>query len=122
MPLTQSAVVANHDVGLPAVAAAVAIFSSSRGGLLEISLENADGAVSGTVSLQVSADGVTYANASAAANGQAIANVVIKPGTRQVFAITLREGQDNFLQIYGSGGVRLQAQFRGNVGLQLVLM
>lgn len=123
MPLSQTASVPNHDIGLPAVAAnGIARFKASKGGKLSIEFENADGVADGTVSVEVSADDSTYAATSVANNGAVVTNAVIQRGTRKGFTITLRQGLDNFLRINGSGGTRLQVQFRGDVGLQLVLM
>jgi len=138
MPKSQVAAVSNYDVNFPVGAAAadqvVALKLRSRfgrGGKVTIRIEptssfggqNEDAESDVEVTVQVSEDGVTFANTTAANNGVAVVDEAVVALTHKEFEIGLRQGKDVFVQVKGRGitrGARVHIQVRGNEDLDLV--
>ena len=117
MPQLQSAQVANYDFGAPNVAGApgdvVLRFTLQRGGKLDFSFANPVGDADFLASVEVSADGVTYAATTVANNTLAITNASIRRKHAALgFSISLRANLDRFLRIRASGGARGEVQIR----------
>jgi hypothetical protein len=95
------------------------MFLASRGGLVQMRFEGI-GSAAIAVTVQVSADGKTWANTSAAANVQAIVSESIAPSQHKNFEINLRAGLDNYVRVIAVGGDRGQVQVRSEVELEVV--
>lgn len=113
MPRTQTANVAIYDFGAPVTEDAVLTFQARRGGRLTVRLENY-GDTDLAATLQVSDDGSTWADTTAAANTTAVADVTIPPRQYREYQISLRDGEDAWMRLQASGGVRGQMQVRGD--------
>jgi len=121
MPQLQTAVVDVYDFGAPVVEDEVLKFRVPRGGKLDLNFENSEGLADGTVTVQVSADDVTYVDTSAAANLVAVADEVVQRGTRKSFAgVLLRNNLDKYIQVLASGGTRMNLQMRKDQNLEIV--
>lgn len=95
----------------------------NNGGLVAVRIENGDGLHPLDVTLQVSADGVTWANTSAANNGDAVVNEAVARTAAVDFSVLLRQDTDNYLRLVarGTGGEsRGQMQLRGRPALDIV--
>lgn len=120
MPRIQSAVVDNYDYGAPAVEAEVLKFKVKKAGRLIVTFLNADGAADIVNTLQVSPDGSTWADTSAANNLAAVADeTVVKRGSAS-FETLLRAGEDLYLRLLAVGGARGQMQVRGEAELDIL--
>jgi len=138
MPKSQVAAVSNYDVNFPVGAAAadqvpvLALRSRfGRGGKITFRIEptsgfggeNEDAESDVEVSIEVSADGVTFTPTTAANNGVAVTDEAIPALTHGEFEINLRQGLDNVVRVQGRGtdrGSRVHIQVRGNSDLDLV--
>lgn len=120
MPNSQTAVVAQYHVGLPATKGSVLRFKKrpNRGGVIGFRLENS-GDTTVTVSLEVSLDDTTYAATTSANNLEAVTDVVIPPRVFREFTVLLRAGADTYLRVAGSGG-ELDVQMRGDKILNIL--
>ena len=114
MPASQTAHIDTFDFGAPSTEATIKDWAvrDDQGGNVYIRFENAEGLADGTVTLQVSADDSTYADTTAAANLEAVADVSIPRKTFKDFTINLRAGKDKYLRLLASGGCRMTAQIR----------
>jgi hypothetical protein len=119
MPRIQVATVPVFDFGAPisgdpltTEASRVLKFKvkDQQGGKLTIDVEADD--VPLDASVLVSDDGVTWAAATASANGEAISAVTIKPLCHQTFEPVVRAGKDKFFAIGVVGGGRGRATIR----------
>jgi len=120
MPQTQTAQVALYDFGAPAGALAEVLkFRARKGGKLDLKLEN-PGVEAFNASVQVSADGTTWAATTAANNGTAVTNLAVPAKQSKEATINLRDGQDNFVRVLANGGVRGQIQIRPDSLLEIV--
>lgn len=123
MPKSQVAVIANYDFGAPAVEDEVLKFRVKGGGKLGLRFENADGVNDVEVTVQVSADGSSWADTTAAANVVAVANESIQKRTFKDFTILLRQTQDAYMRVQAVGGARAVMQVRDSTqGLEIVLI
>jgi hypothetical protein len=123
MPQMQSAQVAVADFGAPNVAAPVLVFQALSGGVVDLDFFNSEAKTDLTVSVQVSADGITYNATSVNNNSAVITNVAVQPRVQRNFTINLRNNIDNYFRVVASGGVRGTMQYRSaNAQLQQVLM
>jgi hypothetical protein len=121
MPQSQVAKRDVYDFGAPAAEAVVLKFRVPRGGKLDLNFENSEGVADGEVTVQVSEDGVTYADTTAAANLVAVANEAVQRGCRKSFAgVLLREGLDNYMQVQALGGCRMNLQMVKDQNLEIV--
>ena len=121
MPRTQVANIGTYGFGAGVTENAPLTFSVRRGGLLTIRDENQNEPQTGpiVVTLQVSADGTTWADTAATPNLTAVADVSIPARQYREWQVRLRQGQDNFLRLQASGGGRGELQIRGDEILQI---
>ena len=120
MPASQIAKVDLYDFGAPAAEAVVLSFSVLNGGKCTLRFENPEGVADGEVTVQVSDDGVTYADTSAANNLVAVANEAIPQKQWKEYVILLRQTQDAFMRVQAVGGTRMQLQIRKDAKLEIV--
>lgn len=120
MPRLQTAQVANFDFGAPAVSAQVLRLKARQGGKLDGVFTNL-GDTDLTVSIQVSDDNVTFAATTAANNLAAVTNLVIPARQSREVLISLRQGEDNFVRVMASGGVRGEFQVRDSARLDVLV-
>jgi hypothetical protein len=116
MPQNQVANIAVFDFGAPAATATVLKFRAKPnvGGKLDLKFENSDGANQITVSVEVSADNVTYAATTAGNNLAAVTNLAVPRKVSKEATILLRRGVDLYLRVTASGSARGQLQMRGD--------
>jgi hypothetical protein len=112
MPQTQAASVSTYDFGAPSALATVLTFRVMHGGLMQLRFESADGAATGVVTMQRSADNITYANTTAAENTTAVVAQNVARAQPKDFSVSMRDGVDNYMRVQASGGTRLQLQIR----------
>lgn len=121
MPQTQTAQVAVYDFGAPVAIGTVLQFRARQGGKLDIKFENpAPSSVPFIATLQVSADGITWADTSATSNGEAVAAVSVPPRESKEFTVILRADKDRHFRLRASGGTRGQVQIRPDSILEIV--
>lgn len=115
MPSMQSAVVANYDFGAPVVEDVVLSFrvKENQGGKLDLMIENqSENPLTATI--QVSEDGVTYADTS-------VADLEVLAKTRSDGqTILLRQGLDKFVRVQAVGGTRGRLQVRPDSLLDII--
>lgn len=116
MPGTQVATIGTYDFGAPATEAVVLSFRTKKdqGGKLELLFTNDDGAATGTVTVQVSANGSSYSDTTAAANLTAVADKAIAPKITMAYTVLLRRGTDLYMRVQAVGGCRMGLQIRGD--------
>jgi hypothetical protein len=121
MPRTQVANIGTYGFGAGVTENAPLTFSVRRGGRLTVRAENQNepNTTALAVTLQVSADGTTWADTTAAANTTAVADVSIPARQYREWQISLRQGQDNFFRLQAVGGGRGELQIRGDEILQI---
>lgn len=115
MPSMQTAVVANYDFGAPVAEAVVLEFrvKENQGGKLDLMFENQSENPM-TVTVQVSADGTTYADTS-------VADLEVLAKTRSdAKTILLRQGLDKFVRLQAVGGTRGRLQVRPDSLLDII--
>lgn len=122
MPLSQVANIGVYDFGAPTAIATVLIFrvKGKTGGKLSLKFENPDGVNDGTVSVEVSADGVTYAATTAGNNLAAVTSVAVPRRTAKDATILLRRDTDAWMRVRALGACRMQLQIRGDAILEPV--
>jgi hypothetical protein len=118
MPKSQVAAVQNFDVGLPATEGEVLKFRVVHGGKVSMRFENAEGLYDGTVSVQVSPDGSTWADTTDADNLKGVVDEVIPQVEHRDYTLLLREGVDTHMRVVGLGETRLQVQIRADMNLE----
>lgn len=116
MPRTQTANTGVYDFGAPVTEDTVLQFKARHGGRLTMRFENY-GDSDLEVTVEVAPDASTWADTTAAANNEAVANVTILPRTYQEFDVLLRDGQDSDMRVLAVGGVRGMLQLRGDEAL-----
>jgi len=119
MPASQVAKVQNFDFGAPAAEASVLKFQVRKGGKCTLRFENPEGVADGEVTVQVSDDGTTWADMTAANNLTAVANVSIPRKQWREYVVLLRETKDAFMQVLAVGSTRLQMQIRADAKLEV---
>jgi hypothetical protein len=123
MPKTQVAHVQNYDFGAPVSQAEVLKFSVEVGGKRSLHFE-AIGDNPITVTVQVSPDGSSWSNTSAANNNTAVVSEVLPAGVWKEYQVNLRAGKDTFMRVLASGADRCQLQIRGgtaeNLGIRVI--
>jgi hypothetical protein len=99
------------------------IWRVAQGGVVNFRFVTGNG-ISYLVTLQVSADNVTWANTSASGNGQAVVAEQVDAVSHRNFELNLRAGLDNFLRLVASGingnGGRGQVQVRSEAKLDVL--
>lgn len=116
MPRSQTANTGVYDFGAPVTEGAPLVFRARHGGRLTMRFENY-GDTDLTVTVQVAPDGSTWADTTSAANTTAVADEAIPPRQYREFDVLLRDGQDTWMRVQASGGVRGQLQIRGDESL-----
>lgn len=121
MPRQQVANIGTYGFGAGVTENAPLTFSVRRGGRITARVENQNDPLTGAiaVTLQVSADGTTWADTAATPNGTAVADVSIPARQFREWQILLRQGQDNFFRLQASGGGRGELQIRNDEILQI---
>lgn len=118
MPRTQVANIGTYAFGAGVSATNFPVFAVRRGGRLTIRIEN-QGDAAMTVTLQVSADNSSWTTTTAAANTTAVSSASVPVRQYREYQISLREGQDKFMRLQASGGVRGEMQVRGDEILEI---
>ena len=118
MPKSQIANIGHYTFGAGITENAPLTFRVRHGGRLTVRAENnSDRAM--TVTLQVSADGSTWADTAATPNGTAVADVSIPVRQHREWQINLRQGQDNWFRLQAAGGAQGNLQIRGDEILEI---
>ena len=122
MPRTQVGQVPVHDLGAPAVEAAVLLFKvrTHEGGLLNMLFEAPDSTRNVVYTVQVSPDNSSWADTTAAQNLDAVADEVLLPRGKRQHDVLLRAGVDNYVRVQAVGGDRFQLQIRNEEILELL--
>lgn len=122
MPQNQIATQGHYDFGAPVTEGEVLRFRTrdNRGGKLQLLFENPDGESDGVVTVQVSPDGTTWADTTAAANLEAVADVTVERRCSRQAEILIRPNEDAFMRVQASGGTRMALQIRGDAILEIV--
>ncbi len=122
MPKSQVANVPIYDVGCPVTEAVVLKFRvrDKQGGKLQMAFIAEDSDAALTFTVQVSVDGVTYTDTTAAENQTAVADLSVNARTRRDRVVFLRPQIDNFVQIQASGGGRGQVEIRRDDLLDII--
>lgn len=116
MPRTQTANTGIYDFGAPVTEGVALKFKTRHGGRLTMRFENY-GDSDLEVTVQVAPDDSTWADTTAAANNEAVANEVIPPRQYREFDVLMRDGEDNDMRVQAVGGVRGMLQCRGDESL-----
>jgi len=119
MPARQIASVDNYDFGAPAVEAEVLQFEVLIGGKLALTFVN-EGESDLEVTVQVSADGSSWADTTAGNNLVAVANETIIPKTNKDYAIIARADVDLYLRVQAVDGVHGSLQVRPDAALRAI--
>jgi hypothetical protein len=119
MPASQIAKVQDFDFGAPAVEDEVLKFRVRNGGKCTLRFENPEGVADGEVTVQVSDDGTTWADTTAANNVTAVANEAIVRKEWKEYVVLLRQEKDAFMRVQAVGGTRLQMQVRADAKLEI---
>lgn len=116
MPAAQVANIGTFPFGAPAAVATVLKFRTkpNASGKLDLKFENTEGANALTVSVEVSADNITYAATTAGNNLAAVTNVSVPRKVSKEATIIIRRGVDLYMRITASGGASGQVQIRGD--------
>tara|TARA_R100001086_G_scaffold236587_2_gene160108 strand:+ start:216 stop:590 length:375 start_codon:yes stop_codon:yes gene_type:complete len=118
MPRSQTANTGVYGFGAPVTESDVLTFRVRKGGRLTLRVENyGDTALGYTV--QVSPDNSSWADTASATNGDAVADESCPARQYREHQINLRDGQDNFVRLQASGGVRGELQIRGDNILEI---
>lgn len=116
MPQAQTANIAVFEFGAPVLTGTVLKFRTKpdRSGKLDLKFENPNGDVALAVSVEVSADNVSYAATTVANNLAAVTAVAVPRKTSKEATILVRRGIDLYVRVTASGGARGTLQMRGD--------